>query len=62
MRYQLVVCASHPLHEFLCLLDFSLVAIESDYPSLIPGQLGYVACLAARCAVEIDDSLSRFRI
>src|SRR2546425_13363058 len=61
MRYQLVVCATHPLYEFLRLLDFSHVAVETDYPSLISSYLADMARLATGRAVEVGNRLSRFR-
>src|SRR2546426_9343202 len=62
MRYQLVVCATHPVHEFLRLLDFSHVAVETDYPSLISSYLADMARLATGRAVEVDNRLSKFRV
>src|SRR3989442_3066649 len=62
MRYQLVVCATHPLHEFLRLLDFSHVAVETDYPSLISSYLADMARLSTGRAVEVDNRLSKFRV
>src|SRR2546425_9770332 len=62
MRYQLVVCATHPLHEFLRLLDFSHVAVETDYPSLISSYLADMARLSPGRAVEVDNRLSNVRV
>src|SRR2546425_3712429 len=62
MRYQLVVCATHPLYEFLRLLDFSHVAVETDYPSLISSYLADMARLTTGRGVEVDNRLFKVRV